>query len=119
MNFDEAISAHTAWKSKLSTYLVKPDKSIDYKKLALDNQCDVGKWIHAELAKYAGNEAFQELKKEHANFHKAASDVVKRADTGEKVTSELVLGGNSAYATCSNNVVRALLRMKRETSNAA
>ena len=119
MNFDEAIAAHSAWKQKLAIYLAKPDKSIDSAKLALDNQCELGKWIHSQGAPLTGNAAFQELKKEHANFHKAASDIVKRADSGQKVTEEIALGGKSPYAACSGKVVNALVKMKRESASAA
>ena len=119
MNFDEAIAAHSAWKQKLALYLVKPDKSIDSTKLALDNQCDLGKWIYGEGGKLLTNQSFQELKKEHANFHRAAAEVVKRADAGQTVTEEIALGSKSAYAACSSKVVSALVRMKRETANAA
>lgn len=113
MNFDEAVVAHSAWKRKLGAYLQKPDKSIDAVKLAKDDQCELGKWIQADRGKYASNPAFVELKKEHANFHRAAADVVRRADAGEKVSGELALGGSSAYAGCSTKVVTAILQLKR------
>jgi hypothetical protein len=119
MNFDEAIAAHSAWKQKLAIYLAKPDKSIDSNKLALDNQCDLGKWIHSQALPLVGNPTFQDLKKEHAAFHQAASDVVKRADAGQKVTEEIALGAKSLYAACSGKVVSALVKMKRENANAA
>lgn len=119
MNFDEAIVAHSAWKQKLALYLTKPDKSIDSANLALDNQCDLGKWIYSEGGKLLANQSFQELKKEHANFHKAAAEVVKRADAGQTVTEEIALGTKSDYAACSSKVVSALMRMKRESASAA
>ncbi len=101
MNFDEAIAAHSAWKQKLAIYLAKPDKSIDSNKFHLDNQCDLGKWIHSQALPLVGNPTFQDLKKEHAAFHRPASDVVKRADAGQKVTEEIALGAKSLYAACS------------------
>ena len=119
MNFDEAIAAHSSWKQKLSLYLAKPDKSIDAAKLEKDNQCELGKWIYSEAGKMGSQEVFVELKQEHARFHVAAADVVKRADSGQKVSEEIALGAKSPYAECSTNVVKALMRMKRESSNAA
>ena len=119
MNFDEAIAAHSAWKQKLAVYLAKPDKSIDSGKLAQDNQCDLGKWIHSQGSALASSTTFQELKKEHANFHLAAADVVRKADTGQTVSEEISLGAKSAYSTCSSKVVSALMKMKKENANAA
>ncbi len=119
MNFDEAIQAHSAWKQKLALYLAKPDKSIDSVKLAQDHHCELGKWIHSQNAAVQRTPVFQDLKEEHANFHQAASEIVKRADAGQKTTEEIALGAASPYAACSSKIVSALMRMKRENLNVA
>jgi len=119
MNFDEAIAAHSAWKQKLAIYLAKPDKSIDAGKLAQDHHCDLGKWIYSRTGADALSATFVELKKEHSNFHQAAADVVRKADAGQAVSEEISLGAKSPYASCSSKVVAALMKMKRESANAA
>ncbi len=48
MNFDQAISAHVQWKSKLAAYIAKPDHSLHAEIIAKDDQCELGKWIHGE-----------------------------------------------------------------------
>src|SRR6266704_4374696 len=101
MNFDEAVVAHSAWKRKLTAYLAKPDKSIDPARLEKDNNCELGKWIESQQAVYASNKTFGELRKKHADFHRAAADVVRRADAGQSVSAEVTLGGKSVYANCS------------------
>ena len=111
MNFNDAITAHSAWKRRLTAYLQKPDKSIDPVQLAKDDQCELGQWIHAELSKHASDPRYSELKKEHANFHRAAADVVRRANAGQAVSAETVLGAKSEYGNCSSRVVQAIMQM--------
>ena len=113
MDLDDAVRAHAAWKQKLAAYLQKPDKSINPSTLEKDNQCDLGKWLYAEGARYASSPGFPELKKEHAGFHRSAADVVRRADRGERVTEELGLGGKSEYSRCSSAVVQAIIKLKQ------
>jgi len=117
MDLDKAIAVHSAWKQKLAVYLRNPDKSIDVANLAKDNLCELGQWIQAEAPRYAADAAFLALKKEHANFHRAAADVVRRADAGQKTSEEVSIGASSAYATCSNRVVQAIMQLKRSRAS--
>ncbi len=118
MNFDEAINAHAAWKLKLSAYLRNPDKSLDAKKVAVDNQCALGKWLHGEGKAYSAQPEFAQALAEHARFHKAAASVVSKADAGVNVSEEVALGGQSDFATASMNLVRALMTLKTKAKAA-
>jgi len=112
MNFDDAAKAHFDWKVKLRKYLENPDKSLDARTIEMDNRCELGKWIHGESSRYAKDPDFQELRKEHANFHRVAASVVQRADAGEKVAEEVALGASSAFGQASKQVVQLLMKMK-------
>jgi hypothetical protein len=112
MNFDQAISAHVRWKGKLKEYLAKPNGSLSPAAVALDNKCDLGKWIAEEGAKHANLAEFQAVRSEHARFHKIAADIVHRADSGQKLTEEVVLGSKSEFAGASARVVNAIVALK-------
>ena len=114
MDFDAAISAHSAWKMKLASYLKKPDKSLDAKEVASDHKCPLGHWIHGDGSKHAPLAEFQALKSEHARFHKAAADVVAQADAGKDVTEEIAIGGTSEFAMASTKIVGAIIAMRRK-----
>ena len=116
MNFDEAIQAHSNWKMKLSNYVKKPDHSVNATVLGQDNACTLGKWLYGEGAKYANLPEYQELKKCHALFHQSASAIVKRADSGEKVTEEIALGAHSDYNKHSTQVVQLIMKMKAKVA---
>ena len=112
MDFDEAIKAHTAWKTRLASYLSKPDHSLIASVVAADDKCDLGRWIGGEGTKYSKLPEFAHLKTDHTRFHKAAGEIVKKADSGKSMTEEVALGSRSEYAAASTAVINALMAMK-------
>lgn len=114
MDFDEAIKAHSAWKMKLSAYLRKPDGSLKSTEIQADNKCALGQWIHGEGAKFSSHAEFVTLKAEHARFHKAAAQVVQRADSGQDTSEETSLGAKSEFGSASGSVVSAIMAIRRK-----
>ena len=114
MNFDEAITAHSAWKMKLSNYLRKPDGSLKVADIEVDNKCALGQWIYGDGAKHNGIPEYESLKAEHAKFHKAAAEVVKKADSGQSVTEDIAIGAKSPFAAASSAVISAIMAIKRK-----
>jgi Chemoreceptor zinc-binding domain len=113
MNFDEAIAAHGKWKQTLSQYLRKPDGSVKIAEIAVDNKCPLGKWIHGEGAQHSKLPEYGALKTNHARFHKAAAEVVRKADSGQPAAEETTLGSRSEFGTASSAVVIAIMNMKK------
>jgi hypothetical protein len=112
MNFDEAITAHSQWKSKLSSYIAHPDNGLTAAAVSQDNQCPLGKWIVGEGAKFSNLPEYSTLKTEHTRFHKAAGDVIRKASGGQNVSAEVALGAHSEFGNASNAVVSAIMAMK-------
>lgn len=119
MDFNAAIKAHSAWKLKLSSYIRNPDKSLDHDHVCKDNQCDLGKWIYGEGGAYNSFAEFTKLKSEHARFHKAAGDVVRKANNGINMTEEIALGANSEFAHASSAVVTAIMDLQSKVAKAS
>lgn len=116
MNFDDAIKAHSDWKLKLQRYLKFPDQTIDVNNLSKDNVCALGCWLYGEGSSFRHLPEYDKLKQEHAAFHQAAADIVRRKDTGENVLADIALGSNSPFAKHSENVVSLLLVMKKHAA---
>ncbi len=112
MNFDGAISAHTQWKAKLASYLLKPDHSLSPATVGAHNGCELGKWLDGEGRKYSSLPEYSALVSDHTRFHKAAAEIIKKADAGQKVTEEVALGAKSDFADASSAVVKSLMAMK-------
>jgi hypothetical protein len=118
MDFDQAIAAHSAWKSKLKAYLNKPDGSLKPADIQSDQKCLLGQWIHGEAKQWIANAAYTELKTQHAKFHVAAADLVRKADAGQSVSEELALGASSDFTRLTTAVVSAIVRMREEARKA-
>ncbi|MGA7340103.1 MAG: CZB domain-containing protein [Terracidiphilus sp.] len=111
MNLNEAVSAHTNWKMKLKAYIAKPDRSLNPAVVSDDKVCDLGKWLIGEGRKHSSLPEFSKLVTDHGRFHKAAGDVIRKADSGQSVAEEVALGANSEYASASTGVVQALMAL--------
>ncbi len=114
MDFDQASRVHYEWKTKLRNYLAKPDGSLVPGTVGQDNECALGKWLHGEAKKFAGDPAYDELLSAHAGFHQAAASLVKRADSGERVDGEALLGSSSRFNQLSQRVTILIMEMKRK-----
>jgi methyl-accepting chemotaxis protein len=117
MDFEQAIAAHSAWKTRLSKYLLHPDNSLQPDDLNEHNGCELGKWICGEGQKFAHISEFATVKAHHARFHKIAAEIVRRANAGEKVSQEVVIGAKGEFGSAAAAVVLSLmaLRPKVET----
>lgn len=113
MDFDQAMATHTKWKVRLAHYLAKHDGSLEPNQVALDNQCELGKWIYGEGARHRGLPEYTKLKNAHQRFHKAAAAIVERANEGFSVAEQIQLGACSAFTQASSAVVMALVGMKK------
>lgn len=114
MNFDAAIALHAKWKMMLRSYVAKPDGSLNPAIVADDQNCDLGKWIAGEGRKFASLPEYSTLASSHARFHKAAGDVIRRADAGEDMEMEIAPSGRSEFLSASSGVVQALMDLKNE-----
>jgi len=119
MDFDTAIRAHSDWKLKLSAYLRSPNGTLKVADIQVDNMCALGKWIYSDGVKFKDMPEYQKLKAEHAMFHKAAADVVRKADSGQSTNEDTAIGGKSEFARSSTQVVMAILAMKNKAATAA
>jgi methyl-accepting chemotaxis protein len=112
MNIDAAIRAHSDWKMKLARYLRHPDRSLSATEVSRDTVCELGCWLHGEGRKLQHLPEYQTLKAAHLAFHRAAGDIVRRADAGEKMTEAVALGSSSAYTQASGEVTMSLLALR-------
>ncbi|SEG48618.1 Chemoreceptor zinc-binding domain-containing protein [Bryocella elongata] len=115
MDFRSAVTSHSEWKAKLSGYLSQPNGSLDAATVERDDQCELGLWLHEEGMEWHDLPEYAALTADHAHFHEAAAEVVRRADAGERLNHETVLGCGSAYMDAAKRMVIALIRLKART----
>lgn len=116
MDFDEAIRAHTAWKTKLLTYLNHPDKSLRGMDVCFDNNCTLGKWLHQAPRQVSSLPEFTVLRHAHARFHRAAGAVIDQANGARPPAASEVLGPESEFGQASRETVSAVMKIKRKVA---
>jgi len=112
MKLEDAITSHAAWKMKLARYLCNPDQSLNACVVGSADHCDLGKWIKGEGNDYSNLPEFAVLVSSHISFHKAAGEIVRKADVGEHITGEIALGSKSEFAVASSMIVQSMMAMK-------
>ena len=117
MGFDEAVAAHTAWKRKLTQYFKRRDGALSPAEVAVDDQCPLGRWILGTGVRFANLPEYSVLKHEHARFHSAAADLVRRVNAGEAVMGQVAPGSHSEFSKASSGVVLAIMDIKKQVGD--
>ena len=112
MNFDEAITCHTSWNMKLARYLAKPDHSLNAAAVGSPVQCELGEADQRRREKALQPAGIRGHGYRPHGLHKAAADVIRKADSGNRLAEEIALGAKSEFASASNAVVRSLMTLK-------
>ncbi len=118
MDSDQAIRAHSNWKTRLRNYIHNPDRSLVATEVARDNVCDLGCWIRGHGQLHARLPAFPKLQAAHTAFHRAAAEIVARANAGEPMDEAVTFGATSAFGVRSMEVVESLLRLRQQAKAA-
>jgi methyl-accepting chemotaxis protein len=114
MDLQEAIRAHSEWKTKLRGAIAAKSQ-LDVATIARDDCCILGKWLHGESKSVFGPLAsHQACMKKHAVFHKEASKVAGAINIGKLAEAQSMLESGTPYALASNEVVFAIGALKRE-----
>lgn len=112
LNFMSAIDAHMKWKVRLERCLENDNKeNLQVSVISKDDQCLLGKWIYGPGGDAYGHlPEFQEMKKEHARFHRCAGEVLGCCLAGDKQgAGEKLRGGD--YVRASERVKLQLARL--------
>jgi hypothetical protein len=114
--FYHAVEAHIKWKIRLQKHLDgTSEEKLNPDHICLDNQCTLGKWIYSDGQQYKNMEGFEELRNIHANFHKCASEVIRKTDDGDKPQAEAMF--KNEYALLSKDITRMLVKMNSLIKN--
>ncbi len=110
----DAINAHVKWKLRLEKYLGgTSEESLDPRVICLDDQCALGKWIHGTAyEQFQGDQGFDTLRDDHANFHLVASKIVSLVQQNDKSGAEALL--KSDYMNASRRVVHDLTELNKQ-----
>jgi methyl-accepting chemotaxis protein len=105
-----ALSAHSAWTSRLRAAIGSRKLDIPISTVRTDNQCQFGKWLYGEqLSKdEKQTENYRSVKQLHAQFHEAAATVAQLAISGQRESAEKAMSSASDYGRVSSALTAAL-----------
>lgn len=114
INIAEAINAHMQWKARLQRYLDgSSEEKLDPMIICRDDQCSLGKWIHGPgVDHFHGEEDFNTLRSDHAQFHYIASDVVLKVQQNDHAVARTIFDND--YAQASRKVIYALTELNKQ-----
>lgn len=120
LNFRTAIQAHHEWKSQLQAAIEgRSGEDLDPELVARDDQCELGRWIHAAGSRaFASQPHFVDLREKHGGFHVRAALVLSLARSGQQALAAAELAPGGEFARISREVVGALastfMRLKED-----
>ncbi len=116
MDLDSAIQKHSEWKTKFRTAISKQE-SLDAPTISKDNCCELGKWLHGEAkSKFSKLSSHGECLSKHATFHLEAGKVAALINSKKYQEAESAISAVSSYASASNAVGVAILKLKKEAN---
>ena len=109
MELMQAIAAHMKFSKMISSYVSRPDHSLQASQVGAPDRCELGRWIYGEGSRFSSMLEFSALLASHAHYHQAAAEVVSRADSGQAEAQETELGSATEIDFASAEVVRSLM----------
>jgi hypothetical protein len=112
----KGIGAHGMWKQRLLDAIKTGQSEWTPSTVSQDNQCEFGKWLYSCSAQEKSSPHYNNIKDLHAQFHKAAANVLDLALTGKKPEAEKAIGTDSEYMTASSALTKEMRNWKADES---
>ncbi len=119
VDLDIALNKHTEWKTKFRTAISKQE-TLDAETISKDSCCDFGKWLYGESrATLDDLKSYKECIAKHKIFHIEAGKIATTINLRKYTEAEGMLGVNTSYSNASSETGIAILRLKKEISDAS
>lgn len=108
LNVKSALDAHCKWRDRLVAMINGLDESFPIDKASVDNECDLGKWLHSVgTSKYGDLPEFIQLMDSHRMFHSCVKEVVDILKNQGFEAARLELGTNfqKVSAQVQNDII--------------
>jgi methyl-accepting chemotaxis protein len=114
---DKAIGAHGAWKQKLTDAAEGRSGTLKVETVRVDDKCEFGKWLYSLPGSVRATETGKRVRSLHADFHKAAADVLELALAGRKEEAHASLARGSTFALVSSRLTTLMMEWKRSLAS--
>lgn len=111
MSFDDAMASHIMWKLRLMKFIDGAGTAdFDRTTVGRTELCDLGKWMSDEGEQYRAIPAYENLLKQHADFHCRAAEVISKVESGDAAAARAVVNG--PFEAASRGVINAIAELR-------
>jgi hypothetical protein len=112
----EFIAAHAKWKHHLKTAIDTSQSDKKVEEVVPEDQCEFGKWLLSLPKQEQATDQWHRVRKLHAEFHKAAGDVLAMALSGKKKEADAAMAFGGDFAKVSANLTVAMTEWRKSLS---
>lgn len=108
-----AISAHGAWKRRLTAALASRSHAEDVSTVARSDVCAFGRWLQDTSPSTADAAVHRTSGILHAQFHRQAADVLQLITTGDLARAKSSLEPGGGFAEASRQLTKTMIEWRR------
>lgn len=118
MDIRPLLRAHAEWVVHLREYIYGSGE-LDVRVILRDDECELGRWLYGEAARYHHLPEYETARLAHAAFHADAAQVVRLVQAGRRHEAGLEIGHGGRLRKRSAMMVRSFvwLNQRLETMN--
>jgi methyl-accepting chemotaxis protein len=117
MDIRPPLRAHAEWLAQLREYVYgagAPDVRI----LVRDDQCELGRWIYNDAARFRHLPEYEAARQAHASFHAEAAEVIRLMRAGRRHEAAIAIERGGPLQNRSATMIRAFLWLGHRLSTA-
>ncbi|MHC5114508.1 MAG: CZB domain-containing protein [Planctomycetota bacterium] len=115
-NIVRAVAAHAKWKYELRQAIATGTSKWTVPTVRVDDRCEFGTWLRSLPPSEQDDEHWRTVHARHAEFHRAAADVLVLALAGRREEAEAAIAPDSRFAEASKKLTLAMMSWKYELS---
>jgi leucyl aminopeptidase (aminopeptidase T) len=117
MDIRPPLRAHAEWLAQLREHVYgagAPDVRI----LVRDDQCELGRWIYNDAARFRSLPEYEAARQAHAAFHDEAAEVIRLMRAGRRHEAALAIERGGPLQNRSATMIRRLVWLSHRLSQA-
>jgi hypothetical protein len=109
---ESVVKAHVQWFQELRKAVETGESGISPASAAADTECEFGRWVYSELGALCPADLFEQIRRIHGDFHRAAAAILELALDGRQADARARLGGTSELAQLSKRLVQKVQELR-------
>jgi len=103
------LNSHGDWKLRLIDAINTGKSEWEPHLVCKDNECEFGKWLYSCDESVANSPKYEKVKSLHADFHRAAAEVLRLALSNEKPAALKAISTGSPYLSISAKLTQEMM----------